>query len=91
MSEEENKTLSLDEVTANNGEEFGRSARGFVANLLKTTQGLTRFMSDIVKSLGFIDLEIMLVDPIEQATYCFKQLFNSFRLRGIFQADEETL
>ena len=90
MGEEQNKTLSLDELLANNREKFGRSARGYVAISHKFTQGLTRFTSDIVKSLRFFDLEIMLVDLIEQATYCFKQLFSSFRLRGIFQADEET-
>ena len=91
MGEDQSKTLNLDDVTANNREEFGRSARGYVANLLKSTQGLTRFTSDIVRGLGSFDLEIMLVDPIEQATYCFRQLFTSFRLRGIFLSDEETL
>ena len=91
MGEERNKTSSLDEVAANNREEFGRSARGYVAHILKTTQGLTRFTSDIVRGLGSFDLEIMLSDPLEQATYCFKQLFTSFRLRGIFQPDEEAL
>ena len=91
MGEERNRTLSLDEVAANNREEFGRSARGYVAHILKSTQGLTRFTSDIVRGLGSFDLEIMLSDPLEQATYCFKQLFTSFRLRGIFQPDEEAL
>ena len=32
----------------------------------------------------------MLVDPLEQATYCFKQLYSSIRLRGVLQANEET-
>ena len=91
MGDERNKTLSLDEVTANNWEDFGRSARGYVAHLLQSTQGLARFTSDIVRGLGSFDLEIELIDPVEQATYCFKQLFTSFRLRGIFQSDEETL
>ena len=78
MGEEQNKTLSLNEVSANNREEIGRSARVYVANLFKSIQGLTRFTSDIVWGLGSFDLEIMLIDPIEQATYCFKQLFTSF-------------
>ena len=91
LGEERNKTLSLDEVTANIREEFGRSARGYVAHLLKSTQSLTRFTSDIVRGLGSFDLKIMLIDPLEQATYCFKQLFTSFRLRGIFQSHEEAL
>ena len=88
---DENRTLGLDKVTANNREEFGRAARGYVAHLLKTSQGLTRFTSDIVKGLGSFDLETMLVDPLDQATFCFKQLYSSFRLRGVFQASEETV
>ena len=40
LDEEQNKSLSLDELTANNREEFWWSARGYVADLLKTTQGL---------------------------------------------------
>ena len=91
MGDEQNRTLGLDKVTANNREEFGRAARGYVVPLLKTSQGLTRFTSDFVKRLGSFDLETMLVDPLDQATFCFKQLFSSFRLRGVFQACEETV
>ena len=91
MSEEKNRGLALTDVAASIQEEFGRLARGYVANLLNATQSLTRFTSDIVRGLGSFDLEILLLDPIEQATYCFKQLFMSFRLRGVFRADEETV
>ena len=91
MTEEKNKGLSLAEVTASIQEEFGRLARGYVANLLNSTQALSRFTSDIVRGLGSFDLEILLIDPVEQASYCFKQLFTSFRLRGVFQSDEESI
>ena len=33
----------------------------------------------------------MLVDPMNQASYCCKQLLSSFKLRGLFQAEEETI
>ena len=69
MGEEQNRTLGLDKVTASNREEFGRAARGYVVHLLKTSQGLTRFTSDIVKGIGSFDLETMLVDPLDQATF----------------------
>ena len=59
--------------------------------LVKSTQGLTRFTSDIVKGLSSFDLVVMLVDHLENASYCFKQLFTSFRLRGVFQSDEESV
>ena len=88
QGEEKNKDLSLEEVTANIREEFGRSARAYVAYLLGATQKLSRFTSDIVRGLGSFDLEILLVDPIDQATYCFKQLFTSFRLRGVLDPSE---
>ena len=71
MGDEQNRTLGLDKVTANNREEFGRAASGYVVHLLKTSQGLTLFTSDIVKGLGSFDLETMLVDPLDHATFCF--------------------
>ena len=37
------------------------------------------------------DLDINLIDPIEQSTYCFKQLFTSFRLGGLLYPDHESL
>ena len=85
----ENKYLSPEEIAANNRDEFGRSSQGYVVYLLGATQKLTRFTSDIVRGLGSFDLEIFLVDPVEQATYCFKQLFTSFRLRGVVESVEE--
>ena len=81
-NEGDNKNLSLEEITANNREEFGRSARGYVVYLVGATHKLSRFTSDIVRGLGSFDLEVLLVDPVEQAMYCFKQLFSSFRLVG---------
>ena len=59
--------------------------------LFKGIQGLTRFTSDIVKGLGSFDLDILLVDPLDNAAYCFRQLFASFRLRGVVQPDEESI
>ena len=81
--------MSLEEIVANNRDEFGRSARGYVAYLVGATKKLNRFTSDIVRGLGSFVLEILLVDPVEQATYCFKQLFSSFRLRGVADPGEE--
>ena len=83
--------LKLEEIASEIKEEFGRSARSYVIFLFKGTQGLTRFTSDIVKGLGSFDLEILLVEPLENAAYCFKQLFTSFRLRGLLQPEEETV
>ena len=71
--------------------EFGCSARGYVAYLLGATQKLSRFTYDIVKGLVSFDLEILLVDLLEQASYCFRQLFTSFRLRGVVDSSAETV
>ena len=89
--ERKNEEMKLEEIASKIKEEFGRSARSFVIFLFKGTQGLTRFTSDIVKGLGSFDLEIMLVEPLENAAYCFKQLFTSFRPRGLLQPEEETV
>ena len=86
-----NSSLSLDQLVANNREEFSRQARAYVAHLFGAAAGLTRFTSDIVKGLGAFDLETLLIDTMEQAAYCFKNLFASFRLRGVFKSEEESL
>ena len=70
--EAKNSELSLEEIIANNREEFGRQARGYVAHLFGAATGPTRFASDIVKGLGSFDLETLFVDTMEQAAYCFK-------------------
>ena len=59
--------------------------------LFKGAQRLNRFCSDIVKGLGSFDLDVMLVDPLERAEYCFRQLFTCFRLRVLFHADKESI
>ena len=89
--DKKNKGLTLDTITGNGKEEFGRNARSYMIFLFKSTQGLTRFTSDIVKGLSSFDIDVMLVDPLENASYCFNQLFTSFRPRGVFQSDEESV
>ena len=91
IGEGKSEHLTIYEIAASNREEFGRLARGYVANLLNSTQGISRFTSNIVRGLGTFYLQILLEDPIEQATCCFKQLFTNFKLRGVFQAEEETV
>ena len=49
---------------------------------------MRRFTTDIVRGLGAFDLDVMLTDPTEQDTYCFKQLSSSFRFRGVLRANE---
>ena len=91
MSEKKNEKLTLAEVTENIKTDFGRTARSYVVTLFGTAQKLQRFTSDIVRGLGSFDLDVMLDDPISLATFCFKELFTSFRLRGVLLADEETI
>ena len=71
-------------------EEFARSARSYLVYLFRETQGLKGLTSSIVKGLGAFDLSTLLVDPPELGTYCLRQLFTSFRLRGYYDSTEET-
>ena len=89
--DKKNEGLTLDEITKKNKDEIARAARSYVIFLFKEAQGLSRFTCDTVKGLGSFDLDTMLTDPLENSYYCFKQLFSSFRLRGVVQAEEETL
>ena len=89
--DKQNEGLTLDEITKKNKEEFARAARSYVIFLFKEVQWLSRFTCDTVKGLDSFDLDIMLTDPLENSYNCFKQLFSSFRLRGVVQAEEKTL
>ena len=91
MSEKKNEKLTVDQVTENLKMEFGRAARSYVVTLFGAAQQSQRFTSDIVRGLGSFDLDVLLVDPVDLASYCFRQLFNSFRLRGVLLADEESM
>ena len=73
--ERKNEGLTLDGITKKNEEEFAGTGRSYAIFLFKGTQGLSSFNSNFVEGLGSFDLYIMLVDPLENASYCFKQLF----------------
>ena len=88
-----NAGLSIDTLSNRNKEEFGRAARSYVTFLFNSFQELKGLTNDLVKGLGCLDLEILLLGPIAHATYCHTrhtQLFTSFRLRGYFTTDQET-
>ena len=89
--EKKNEGLTLREISSKYKEGFGRTARSYVIFLFKGAQCINWFSSDIVKRLGSFDLDVMLVDPPERAAYCFKQLFTSFRLRGFFNTEDESI
>ena len=81
MGKKKNDGLALEAANEKSQEEFGRSVRSYENFLFGAVQGMRRFTTDIVKRLRSFDLEVLLIDPIERATYCFKKLFCSFRLR----------
>ena len=71
MSEKKNEKLTLDQVTENIKIEFGRTACSYVVTLSGAAQQLQRFTSDIVRGMGSFDLDVMFVDPVGLASYCF--------------------
>ena len=56
--DKKNEGLTLDTITGNCKEEFGRIAKSYIIFLFKSTQGLTRFTSDIVKGLSSFDPDV---------------------------------
>ena len=82
---------NLPKAIKENKDEFGRLWRSYVAYLFHAAQSNLQLTSDIVKSLGSFDLDIMFCAPLGQSLYCFKQLFRCFQLRNSFQPDDESL
>ena len=89
--EKKKEGVTLEAISTNYKEEFGRTDRSYVVFLFKGTRWLTCFTSYFVKMLGSFDLDLLRVDPLENAAYCFKQMFTSFRLRGVSQPEEESI
>ena len=84
-------SLTLKDLTNRNKENLGRSARNYVTFLFNSMQKQKILTSDIVKGMGCFDLETLLLGPISHAVHCHLQLFTSFRLRGIFTTEQESL
>ena len=82
--------VPINEVVPKVKEEFARSARSYLVYLFRETQSLKGLTADIIKGLGAFDLSTLLVDPPELGSYCLRQLFSSFRLRGYYDATEES-
>ena len=75
-------TASLEEMVAKEKEKFGTEARGYIVSLLETLLEDIHFTADIVHGMGCFDPHVLLSLPLEQATFCFNALFDSFHLRG---------
>ena len=71
--------------------EFGRLARSYVTHLFRETRSHFNFTTNIAQGLGSFDLEIMLKFPLSLATKCYHSLFATFRLRGYFTIEQESL
>ena len=79
---DKSSTSSLEELAAKERENFAIEARGYIVSLLEALLEDTHFTADIVHGMGCFDPHVLLSLPLEQATFCFNALFDSFRLRG---------
>ena len=88
--DKKHERVPIKEVVPKMRKEFARSARSYFVYLFRETQSLKGLTADIIKGLGAFDLSTLLVDPPELGTYCLRQLLSSFRLRGYYDATEES-
>ena len=73
---------NLVELVATEKEGFLVKARTYVVSLLETMLRDIHFTADIIHGMGCFDPHLLLSLPLDQVTFCFNALFNSFRLRG---------
>ena len=73
---------NLEELVAAEKEGFLVKARTYVVSLLETMLRDIHFTADIIHGMGCFDPHLLLSLPLDQVTFCFNALFNSFRLRG---------
>ena len=70
-------------------EKFAGKARGYVVYLLEKLLAHHSINAEIVKGMASFDSHILLSLPRDQATYCYRALYNSFNLRGWLEGSSE--
>ena len=70
-------------------EKFVGKARGYLVFLLEKFLSHHSINAEIVRGLASFDTHVLLSLPMEQATYCFTALYNSFSLRGWLEGSTE--
>ena len=88
--EKKHEGVPIEKVVTQVREEFSCLARSYIVFLFRETQGLKSLTTKVVRGLVSYDLKTQLLDPLDRATYCFRQLFSSFRLRGCYTITEES-
>ena len=71
-----------DELVTKERETFGAEARAYIVTLLGSLLQDIHFTANIVHGMGSFDPHVLLTLPLEQVTFCFNALYDSFRLRG---------
>ena len=70
-------------------EKFAGKARGYVVYLLEKLLEHHSINAEIVKGMASFDSHILLSLPRDQATCCYRALYNSFNLRGWLEGSSE--
>ena len=80
---------NLAELVENTKENFVAKARGYMVFLLENFLNHISLNANIVRGMVCIDPHILLCHPMEQATFCFAALYQSFNLRGWLEGSPE--
>ena len=75
-------SANQDELVTKERETFGTEARTYIFSLLGSLLRDIHFSANIVHGMGSFDPHVLLTLPLEQASFCFNALYDSFRLRG---------
>ena len=73
---------NMEELVATEKEGFLVKACTYVVSLLETMLRDIHFTADIIHGMGCFDPHLLLSLPLDEVTFCFNALSNSFRLRG---------
>ena len=71
-----------DELVTKERETFGTEARTYIVSLFGSLLRDIHFTANIVHGMASFDPHVLLVLPLDQVSFCFNALYDSFRLRG---------
>ena len=81
-SDSDNNSSDIEALITSETDNFAAKARGYFVFLLETMLLDVHLTADVVQEMACFDPHVLASLPMEQVSFCFNALFQTFCLRG---------
>ena len=81
-SDSDNNSSDIEALITSETDNFAAKARGYLVFLLETMLLDVHLTADVVQEMACFDPHVLASLPMEQVSFCFNALFQTFCLRG---------